>query len=227
MPTLHKSYPLAQFKALEDEGEGVFEAIVSVFNNVDLIGDRVMPGAFTKSLDQWRSSGNPIPVIFSHQWENLDAHVGIVTAAEERPEGLYVKAQLDMEEDYAAKLWKRMKQRRIKEFSFAFDPIKEKRAPDGANDLIELDLIEVGPTLKGMNTETQLIGVKTGRVLSAKNEDSLKQAHDLIGSVLAQIASDEDKSEDKDETDNGKSEVLETKNPADLRLRLNVLDQLL
>src|ERR1051326_4479208 len=140
MTTLHKAYPVAHFKTLPDEGAGVFEAIVSVFNNVDLIGDRVLPGAFQKSLRAWKQAGDPIPVIFSHQWDNLDAHVGLVTEAEERPEGLYVKAQLDMDEEYAARLWKKMSQRAIKEFSFAYDVVKERSAKDGANDLVEVNL---------------------------------------------------------------------------------------
>ena len=50
------------------EDEGVFMAVVSVFSNVDLAGDRVMPGAFKNTLKQWRRSGAKIPVIFSHSW---------------------------------------------------------------------------------------------------------------------------------------------------------------
>jgi Caudovirus prohead serine protease len=71
---LHKSYPVASFKPLDDdEAGGTFEAIVSVFGNVDLVGDRVVKGAFKSSLKRWRESDDPIPVIWSHQWDNLDA----------------------------------------------------------------------------------------------------------------------------------------------------------
>ena len=56
-----------------------------------------------------------------------------------------------------------MKSRRVKEFSFAYDVPAggERRSSDGANDLVQLEVIEVGPTLKGMNPITQLIDVKT------------------------------------------------------------------
>jgi HK97 family phage prohead protease len=158
---VRKSFPITGFKAL-DAAQGQFEAIVSVFGNVDLGGDRVVKGAFTKSLAEWQAkqaNGRPIPVIFSHQWENLDAHIGEVLAAEERDEGLYVKAQLEMDEPFAARVFKKLQKGTIAEFSFAYD-VRDSKRQNGANELLDLDLIEVGPTLKGMNPATDLLGVK-------------------------------------------------------------------
>lgn len=162
-----RSYGL---KSLTGEGPGVFEAIVSVFGNVDYAGDRVLFGAFADSLEEWKSSGDPIPVVFAHQWDNLDAHVGEVLEAKELapgdpalpPElasngGLWVKFRLDVEEDFAGRLAKKLDRRSIREFSFAYDVIDERRAGDGANDLVTLGLIEVGPCLKGMNPSTALL----------------------------------------------------------------------
>jgi hypothetical protein len=118
-------------------------------------------------------------VIFSHQWDNLDAHVGIAQPGDVKellpgdpllpPElkdlgGLYVKAALEMDEPFAARLWKKMSQRAIKEFSFAYDVTKARPGQGGALDLLEGDLIEVGPTLKGMNPATELISAKAADV---------------------------------------------------------------
>lgn len=163
-----KQYP-ASFKAVETEGtdEGVFEAIVSVFGNVDLVGEKVLPGAFTKSLQKWSQSADPIPVIWSHQWDDLDAHVGEVLEAEERDEGLYIKGRLDTDDDFARKLYNKMKRRRVKEFSFAYDVIDSRDAKDGVTELVELDVIEVGPTLKGANPDTQLLAVKNDSASTA------------------------------------------------------------
>ena len=44
MTHLTKAYP-AKFATL-DEKEGRVEALVSIFGNVDLVGDRVVKGAF-------------------------------------------------------------------------------------------------------------------------------------------------------------------------------------
>lgn len=154
----HKTFK-SEFKAV-DESAGIFEAIVSVFNNVDLVKDRVLHGAFAKSLKAWAQKGDPIPVIWSHQWDNPDAHIGVVLQAEENQKGLYIKGQLDLAEPFAAKVFKLMKERRVTESSFAYDIVNEKMTKDGVNELIELDLIEVGPTLKGANPATELIGAK-------------------------------------------------------------------
>lgn len=168
----HKVCSMQDFKAL-DEQQGVFEAIVAVFGNIDRVGDMVMPGAFKGTLARWKEKGRPIPVIFAHEWENLDAHVGEVLEAKEVEQGLYVKAQLDLEEDFARRVWKKMKKGTLAEFSFSYDVLKSKLVPvddskssDATNgrrfinELHELELFEVGPCLVGMNPDTQLIDVK-------------------------------------------------------------------
>ena len=42
------SYPSSVKSANDSTGE--IEAVVAVFNNVDAYGDKILPGAFTKSL---------------------------------------------------------------------------------------------------------------------------------------------------------------------------------
>jgi HK97 family phage prohead protease len=170
-----KQMNVRRFKALDD-AQGTFEAIVAVFGNVDLAGDRIVKGAFADSLKAWEQKGRPIPVVFSHDWQNLDAHIGEVLEAKETDEGLWVKAQLDMEDPKAAKVFRLMKSGRLVEFSFAYDVLEEK-LQNGANELLKLDVIEVGPTLKGMNPATQLLGVKsTGPEHAARIPAARKQA---------------------------------------------------
>ena len=153
---------------------GTFEAIVSVFGNVDFQNDRINPGAFAGSLERWKASGDPIPVIWSHQWDDLDAHVGAVVDAKELlpgdaslpPElaefgGLWTKFSIDAgdgpEDAAARKVATLLSERRVKEFSFAYDVLDEHRGNDGVNELDELDVLEVGPTLKGANPATRLL----------------------------------------------------------------------
>lgn len=205
-------YDIETFKSLGDPETGRFEAIVSVFGNVDFQGDRVVEGAFTNSIDEWKASGSPIPVIWSHQWGNPDAHIGSVDPSdiEEIPgKGLKVVGDLDTEEPFARRVYKLLKSRRVKEFSFAYDVVRETKAEDGANELLELRIIEVGPTLRGANPDTELLGVKAeleeaatkispdagekaGRVLSKANESLLRVAMDNIAIVLDGLGADDD-----------------------------------
>lgn len=141
---------------------GVVEALVAVFGNVDHGGDRILPGAFTDSLTAWAESGDPIPFIWSHDWGNPDAHIGAVTAARETDDGLVVTAELDLDRPYAAQVFHLLKSRRVKQFSFAYDPLEyawvvEEGQPYEIRELSKLDVFEVGPTLLGMNPDTELI----------------------------------------------------------------------
>jgi len=154
----HKIFNLTGFKALDEE-HGIFEAIVAAFGNVDRGGDKILPGAFKASLERWKTKRRPIPVIFAHEWDNLDAHIGQVVEAKEVDEGLYVKGQLEMDEPFAKRVWKKMAQGVLAEFSFAYDAVKE-AIVDGVRELREVELLEVGPCLVGMNPETRLIELK-------------------------------------------------------------------
>ena len=193
--TTKKSYPIASFKALEDEGPGRFQAVVSVFDNVDLQGDRVKMGAFKGTIAKWRRKGDPIPVIWSHDWLNPEAFIGEVDPADAAeiakgdsgPGGLLVKGTIDVHKPFAAQVFDLLKSRRVKEWSFAYDVLDEKTAKDGANELLELDLLEVGPTLKGANSETYTVSAKSAMEAELKEafeaDRSLGKFIDMIKTV--------------------------------------------
>lgn len=180
---LMKSCPARVKAAGEQDGlpEGQFEAIVSVFGNVDSYGDVVMPGAFKDTLAEWESSGNPIPVYYSHRMDDPDFNIGhVVEAAELLPGdprlpddlkdlgGLWVKAQLDIDAPVpgskAPQVHRLLKGRRITQFSFAYDVDEggwAKRDDQEFYELRKLRLYEVGPTPIGANQETELLAVKS------------------------------------------------------------------
>lgn len=179
---------------------GQFTALVSVFGNEDSVGDVVIPGAFTDTLAEWAAKGDPIPVLWSHDWSDPFSHVGVVVDATETDEGLLVTGQIeDMDTNpTAAQVYRLLKGRRVTQFSFAYD-VQEGAWVEPEDswpyyELRKLKLYEVGPTLVGANQETELLaakaadiarGLKEGRVLAAKHYDRLKEAHAAIGDVLA------------------------------------------
>ena len=226
----HKVFEIQGFKALSDEPEGTFEAIVAVFNNIDRYGDKIIPGAFADSLAEWQAKGRPIPVIFSHEWNNLDAHIGEVLEAKEVERGLFVKAKLELDEPFAARVWKKMKSGTLAEFSFAYDIVdaawvSEKQ--DGRSiefyELRKLELMEVGPCLVGVNPETELISVKDLTAIAAREAGGLQSLHDLIVSLGAKCShggdSDgEDEGHGEDEAGDGKSST----HPSVIAARMDV-----
>lgn len=197
-----KSYPIAGLKAVDTE-TGRFEAVVSVFGNVDLHGHRIDAAAFDDSIERWQASGDPIPVIFSHQWDDLSSYLGTVDPSEVRalepgdPDlppaisefgGLFVAGQLDTTEPEGRKAAKLLKSRAVREFSFAYDVLEEDQGDDGFLDLMELDLIEIGPTLKGANPLTQLVSAKSADLETVAEAFGLK-AEEIaeIGAVLESL----------------------------------------
>ena len=185
----HKAFRLASFKAAGDgEAAGTFEALVSVFGNVDGVGDMVLPGAFAASLKSWQDSGDPIPVVWNHQWEDPAAHIGYVDPADaqETDEGLVVRGQIDVGKPFAGQVYDLMKSRRVREMSFAYDVVSESKSKSGANELAALNLIEVGPTMKGVNPATQLLEVKARPApkawvtLDGSHEDLAEQLDEAV-----------------------------------------------
>jgi HK97 family phage prohead protease len=193
-----KSCPVRIKAAGEHEGtdEGTFEAIVAAYN-LDSVGDKITPGAFAATLAEWKGRGDPIPVLWSHMSHDPEYHIGEVLEAEERPEGLWVKARIDTEPgSKAAQVYKLLKGRRVTQFSFAYDVEEgawvDQKDGEGYYELRKLKLYEVGPTLIGANQATELLDVKsadgaTMRIAvegaSAAQTEELRQA--LTGAMAA------------------------------------------
>ena len=164
----------------DDIPDGEFSALVSVFGTVDSVGDVVMPGAFAKTLAQYAEKGAPIPIVWSHDWDDPFSHIGYTTAAEETEAGLQVTGRLDIAENpKAAQVYRLLKNGRVRDFSFAYD-VKEsapaKRDGVDVNELHELDVFEVGPTLVGAHRDTELMAIKTHIAVQGKQDPPKEQA---------------------------------------------------
>ena len=190
----HKECELIEIKADGEAGE--FTALVSVFNNVDHVGDRVMPGAFTDTLRKWRAKGDPIPVVLAHQWNDPFAHVGYADPknAKQTKKGLEVKGRLDIHDnDVARQTYKLMRERRLTNFSFGYTvPEGGQRMADGVNEVKAVDLIEIGPCLKGANPQAHLQGIKSalGTAKAPDDEATLRRRaeqvdHEMIAEKLS------------------------------------------
>ena len=78
-----------EWKSL-DSGE--LEGYAAIFNIPDDESDVIRPGAFTKTLNDRRQSGQPLPLLADHNL-STDGVIGSVTSAEEDAHGLRVRAR--------------------------------------------------------------------------------------------------------------------------------------
>lgn len=215
MAVVQKTFTAKITPAAKDSGdpEGTFEAIVSVYGNKDHGGDIVEAGAFSKTIHEWALKERPVPLVWAHQYHDVENFIGEIVAIEETEVGLKIKAQFDLDQPRAARVHQLMKRGLITEFSWS-GLVREFEWMEDDEDswwpgmkILDVDLWEAGPCFKGANPETELLSIKSdgsidgrllkakaGRVLSQNNLDSLIAARDAITKVIdaAETVEDEE-----------------------------------
>lgn len=146
--------------------QGIVDAVVSVFNNIDSVGDRILPGAFAKSIS------TKLPkIVWMHDWTQpvgktieateLEAGDPNLPAEIRGLGGLRLKMQFNLETQRGRDAFSDIKNGLIDEFSIGFSIDKERDA-SGIREIEEVTLYEASPVLYGANPETRLIGTKSG-----------------------------------------------------------------
>lgn len=185
----HKTFGLASLETKGAKNSGAFEAIVSVFDNVDRENDRMVKGAFKRTLQPPSEGGRGFPaIIYAHQWDTVP--IGVPQKCEEvegvevkdasgssrKVDGLFVDGELFVgDTQLASEVYTAMSRKggdglpALRDFSFGYkarDASFVTENIDGKStkirELKDVDLWEVGPCLVGMNPETALLGVKGG-----------------------------------------------------------------
>jgi HK97 family phage prohead protease len=160
---------------------GWFTAIAAVFGNVDRDGDRIIKGAFAASIDAWQRTGRTVPLHWNHS-PDPDDIVGHVVPGSmvETDRGLVVEGQLDLEgSERARKAWRAMKTGSIG-LSFGYLTQKHRKAADGANELLAIDLFEISLTPGPSNPSTAVLSMKSADNLARVREEAAQWMYDLL-----------------------------------------------
>jgi HK97 family phage prohead protease len=135
--------------------DGSFTGSLAVYNNIDLGGDLIEPGAFTKTIEE---HGNEVPLLWQHK---SDVPIGMLTLVD-GPTALSVKGQLCMDVPAAKNAYLLIKARIVKGLSIGFDTVKD--AVDGATRrLKEIRLWEGSIVTFPMNELALITSVKDRR----------------------------------------------------------------
>lgn len=150
---IHRQFSF-DIKAIGDDG--TFEGIASVYNNVDLGGDRVKPGAFTKTL---QDNGGRVPLLLDHRIPIGIAHLS------DTENGLKTQGKLNLGKRDAEETYSDLKFYQSEGtpygMSIGYETIKSVRGEDGVRDLTEIKLYEVSATLFPMNQAARIQLVKS------------------------------------------------------------------
>lgn len=139
----------------EEKDQGIIEAYVSIFDNVDLVGDIIKRGAFVESLRKKLPKG-----VWMHNWEEPIAKT---LKGEEDEKGLFIRAQFNLETQRGRESFSDIKFGIIDEFSIGFKILDYEWDENDNRIIKKVRLYEWSPVLAGANPDTQLINVKDNK----------------------------------------------------------------
>ena len=182
----HKTFPAFQIKL--DADQGIVEHVVAVFGNIDLGGDIIHPGAFTKTI---RERGTKIRCLDQHKTDSILAVIGkpleireisraqlppdVQAANPDATGGLYVKTKFLLDTPEGAGAFARIKAGAVDEYSIGYDAMDSdygKTTKDGkemtVRNLRTIKLWEYSPVVFGMNPVTVTLSAKEAPFSEAK-----------------------------------------------------------
>ena len=138
--------------------EGVIIGLASTFGNVDLDGDVIERGAFTKSLGRITSGERTMAMLDHHR---MDRPIGKWTDYRETERGLEVTGKLTMGVERARELYALAKDGALGGMSIGFRTVKDRYDRDkGARVIEEVDLLEVSLVSIPANPSAKIEAVK-------------------------------------------------------------------
>jgi HK97 family phage prohead protease len=151
----------------EITAEGTFEGLLSPYGNVDNGNDVVEPGAYTKTL---KERGSKVPLLWQHK---ADTPVGELLL-EDRPEGLWAKGRLLLDDPNAQRAHLYIKAKIVRGLSIGFETVKDS-IEKGVRHLKEIKLYEGSIVTFPMNEMALITSVKqSGEEKGDFNEELLE-----------------------------------------------------
>lgn len=147
-----------QVKDLSEDG--TFEGYGSVFGNVDSYGEKVLPGAFVKSLAAHKREGTSVLMLWNH-----DTHqpIGVWEDLAEDAKGLWGKGRLLLEIQRAKEVQTLMRNKAIGGLSIGYREV-DVDDDKGVRLLKELNLYEISPVTFPANRRARIEAVKSERM---------------------------------------------------------------
>lgn len=155
---------------------GVFTGYASVFNNVDLANDVVVPGAFAETLQSYGPNGENIPCYWNHVLDDPRMCIGWTLEAREDEHGLFVRVQLDLDSDVGAKAYRMLQRGLVRQMSITYIVEQETLGDEnGVWYLQKLKLFEVSVVPVAANQEAEILDVKADRPKRERPSDDTEE----------------------------------------------------
>lgn len=146
-----------QLKSLADNG--IFTGYGSVYGEMDSYRDIVMPGAFDKSLAEFKEKGRKVPMLWQHSSRDP---IGVYTDIKSDDHGLFVTGELNMDVQKGREAHSLMKQGALSGLSIGYNTVMDKWDEKNlTRELHEVDLWEISPVTFPAGDNARVIDVKS------------------------------------------------------------------
>lgn len=169
------------FKASSD---GYVEGYASLFGEVDLGGDMVVAGAYTKSLAGLASSNRRVKMLWQH---DRDQPIGVWDDVKEDGRGLWVKGRILKDVEKGREALALVEAGAMDGLSIGYRPVKANRDAKGVRQLQEVDLWEVSLVTFPMQVTARIDAVKAADFTERDFERMLTQDAGLSRSVARRL----------------------------------------
>jgi uncharacterized protein len=152
-----KDFSLVKVKASDpQDDQGTFTGLAATYD-LDQGGDRIVPGAFTKTLQNSRT----VPLLWQHESHNP---IGILSCTE-TVQGLAVEGKILLSDPVGKRAYDLMRAGVVKGLSIGYSTLKD-GYENGVRLLKEIRLFEVSCVTFPMNEQALIASVKSMKAMS-------------------------------------------------------------
>lgn len=144
-----------EMKAVTEEGQ--IEGYGAILGNVDKGGDRIIEGAFAKTLAMHAKNGTRPLMLWNH---NSDEPIGVWEEVAEDRKGLKVKGKIVLETARGREVHALLKAQALRGLSIGYRTVSDS-IENGIRLIKELDLWEISPVSFPMNAKAGVTAVKS------------------------------------------------------------------
>lgn len=154
------AFNITETKEVEIDGlkYGIVRGYASTYGNVDRGNDRVITGAFNKSLKRYQETRRPIKMYFNHDSNEIIGGFPVDKIRDDA-NGLYVEGQINLEVQKGREAYALAKQGVMQDFSIGYT-VEDYDLKAGVRELKELELWEISMVGEPMNPEARILSVK-------------------------------------------------------------------
>ncbi len=145
--------------AHQPQKKGLIAGYASFFDVLDQQQDRIVKGAFTKTLKAWRQMGKMPKMLWQH---DACQPIGVWTRLHEDDQGLYAEGRLALGVSKADEAYLLLKEGALEGLSIGFRTVESLRDKERKTRiLLDIDLIEISLVTFGANAKAVIHAIKT------------------------------------------------------------------